>query len=53
MPPSSGPTRKRVILAISGIVAAPLLVLIMAVSNNKNIMGHRANSRLANTTATL
>ena len=33
---------------INGVVAVPLLVLIMLVANNRKIMGARTNNRLTN-----
>jgi Mn2+/Fe2+ NRAMP family transporter len=33
---------------INGVISPPLLVIIMLVSNNRNIMGHKVNGRAAN-----
>jgi Mn2+/Fe2+ NRAMP family transporter len=33
---------------INGVLASPLLVVIMLVSNNKNVMGKRVNGKLTN-----
>jgi Mn2+/Fe2+ NRAMP family transporter len=33
---------------INGLLAAPLLILVMLISNNRQIMGTRTNSRLVN-----